>query len=271
VPSRSRVSSIYRVIQPIAARRHRHGPAVHALTAFVGRDNEMRLVLEKWESAREGAGQLVLVTGEPGIGKSPLAEEFRAHIKEDAHLWIDGAGEQFFESTPFHAVTQILGQGFGWRGDESAEERTIQLERSLELAGLKLEEAVPLFAEMLNLPIPQKYPPLLFAPDQKRKRLLSNLLSWVLNLARLQPMVIAIEDMHWVDPSTLELMHTLSEQAATAPLMLLFTADAALYRAAGVSGPMAGASPPCADHAASPQRQPYARDGHGRGRPGSLG
>jgi class 3 adenylate cyclase len=100
---------LYRVIQPIAARRHRHGPAVHALTAFVGRDNEMRLVLEKWESAREGAGQLVLVTGEPGIGKSPLAEEFRAHIKEDAHLWIDGAGEQFFESTPFHAVTQILG------------------------------------------------------------------------------------------------------------------------------------------------------------------
>jgi class 3 adenylate cyclase/tetratricopeptide (TPR) repeat protein len=215
---------LYRVIQPIAARRHRHGPAVHALTAFVGRDHDMRLVLEKWERAREGAGQLVLVTGEPGIGKSRLAEEFRARIKEDAHLWIDGAGEQFFESTPFHAVTQILGQGFGWRGDESAEQRTIQLERSLELAGLKLDEAVPLFAEMLNLPIPQKYPPLLFAPDQKRKRLLSNLLSWVLNLARLQPMVIAIEDMHWVDPSTLELMHTLSEQAATAPLMLLCTA-----------------------------------------------
>src|SRR5260370_6187886 len=94
----------------------------------------------------------------------------------------------------------------------------------MELGGLKVGEEVALFGEMLNLPIAQKYPPLLFAPDQKRKRLLSNLASWVLNLARLQPMVIAIEDMHWVDPSTLELMHTLSEQAATARLMLLCTA-----------------------------------------------
>src|SRR5258708_27487203 len=77
---------------------------------------------------------------------------------------------------------------------------------------------------MLNLPIPQKYPPLLFAPDQKRKRLLANLATWVLNLVRVQQMVIAMEDMHWVDPSTLELMHTLAEQAATAPLILICTA-----------------------------------------------
>ncbi|MGA7873993.1 MAG: AAA family ATPase [Candidatus Binatus sp.] len=214
---------LYRVIQPIAVRRRRHDSAVRALTPFVGRDDEIRLVLGRWESAREGAGQLVLVMGEPGIGKSRLVEEFRARIKDDPHLWIESAGEQFFESTPFHAVTQILDQGLGWSGDESTEERTSQLERSLELAGMKLVEAVPLIAEMLNLPIPQKYPPLLFAPDQKRKRLLANLATWVLNAARLQPIVIAIEDLHWVDPSTLELMQTLAEQAATAPLLLLCT------------------------------------------------
>ena len=89
---------------------------------------------------------------------------------------------------------------------------------------MKLVEAVPLIAEMLNLPIPEKYPPLMFAPDQKRKRLLAALAGWVFGATRTQPLVLALEDLHWVDPSTLELQHTLAEQAATAPLMLLFTA-----------------------------------------------
>ena len=215
---------LYRAIQPLTVRRHAHRSAVHALTTFVGRDTEIRLTLNRWERAREGKGQLVLITGEPGIGKSRLVDEFRARVKDDPHLWIDCAGEQIFQSTPFHAVTQMLDQGLASRGDESLEQRASQLERSLELAGMKLDEAVPLIAEMLNLPIPQKYPPLLFAPDQKRKRLLATLATWVLNVSRLQPMVIAMEDVHWADPSTLELMQTLAEQAATAPLMLLCAA-----------------------------------------------
>ena len=165
---------LYRAIQPSVVRRRTRGAAARALTPFVGRDDEMRLLLSRWERAREGEGQLVLVVGEPGIGKSRLIEEFRARIKPDPHLWIECAGEQFFENTPFHAVTQMLNQGLGWRGDESKEERVIQLERSLELSGMKLGEAVPLIAEMLNLPIPEKYPPLMFAPDQKRKRLLAD-------------------------------------------------------------------------------------------------
>ena len=215
---------LYRVIQASVVRRRTHGAITRGLTPFVGREDEMRLALSRWERVREGEGQLVLVVGEPGIGKSRLVEEFRARIKDDPHLWIECAGEPFFENTPFHAVTQILDQGLGWRGDESKEERLSRLERSLELAGMKLGEAVPLIAEMLSLPIPEKYPPLMFAPDQRRRRLLANLALWVLNIARLQPVVIAMEDLHWVDPSTLELTQMLVEQGATAPLMLLYTA-----------------------------------------------
>src|SRR5262249_52446473 len=114
-------------------------------------------------------------------------------------------------------------QGLGWSGDESPAERVAQLERRLEGAGLKLGEAAPLIAELLNLPSPDKYPPLMCASDQRRKRLLANLSAWVLNLARLQPVLMAMEDLHWVDPSTLELAQMLVEQAATAPLMLLCT------------------------------------------------
>ena len=96
------------------------------------------------------------MVGEPGIGKSRLVEEFRARIRDNPHLWVECGGDEFSRSTPFQAVTQILNQGLGWRGDESPTERIAQLERGLELAGLKLGEAVPLIAEMLGLPIPDK-------------------------------------------------------------------------------------------------------------------
>src|SRR5262249_31999832 len=166
---------LYRPIQPTVARRRTHRPAASVQTPFVGRDEDMRLLLSRWERVREGQGQLVLVTGEPGIGKSRLVEEFRSRIRDDPHVWVECAGEQLFQSTPFHAVTRILDQGLGWRGDESPEDRVILLESRLERAGLKLAEAVPLIAEMLSLPMPDKYPALMFAPEQKLKRLVANL------------------------------------------------------------------------------------------------
>ena len=176
-----------RVIQPSVTRRRTHGAAVRALTPFGGREDEMRLLLNRWERTHEGRGQLVLVVGEPGIGKSRLVDEFRARIRDNPHVWVECAGDRLSQSTPFHAVTEILNQGLGWRGDESPTERVVQLERNLELAGLTLGEAVPLVAEMLGLPIPNKYPALVFAPDQQRRRLLATLAAWVLNAARVQP------------------------------------------------------------------------------------
>src|SRR5215472_9634043 len=214
---------LYRVIQPTVVRRLVLGGASRVLTPFIGRDEEMRLLLSRWERAREGRGQVVLMVGEPGIGKSRMVEEFRSRIKQHPHLWVECAGEQFFESTPFHTVIEMLDQGLGWRGVESAAERTNYLERSLELFGMKLGEALPLIAEMLDLPIPEKYPPLMIAPDQKRRRLLAALVGWVFGATRMQPLVIALEDMHWADPSTLELIQMLVDQCATAPLMLLLT------------------------------------------------
>jgi class 3 adenylate cyclase/tetratricopeptide (TPR) repeat protein len=215
---------LYRVVGPSVARGSMRNTAIRGRTTFVGREDEIGLALSRWESARDGEGQLVLVVGEPGIGKSRLVEEFRGRIKGDGHLWIECAGERFFESTPFHAVTRILDQGLGRQGDESQDERIERLERTLQLTGVKLNEALPLIAEMLELPVPEKYPPLMLAPDQRRKRLLVSIVSWILNRSRLQPVVIVVEDMQWVDPSSLELMQMLVEHGATAPLLLLYTA-----------------------------------------------
>jgi class 3 adenylate cyclase/tetratricopeptide (TPR) repeat protein len=214
---------LYRVIQPSAARRRVHRSA-HAAARFVGREDEIALLMNRWERARQGRGQVVTVIGEPGIGKSRMVEEYREHIKNHLHLWVECGGEPFFEKTPFHPVTEMLNHGLGWRGDESPEERLGILERSLNVFGMNPSEAVPLIGEMLNLPVSEKYPPSALAPDQKRKRLLTALAEWVFGATGTQPMVIAAEDMHWVDPSTLELMQMLVEQSASHRLILLFTA-----------------------------------------------
>ncbi len=215
---------IFRAVSAGLARGRGRSFSAHELAPFVGRDDEMHLLLSRWKRVRDGQGQLVIVTGEPGIGKSRLMEEFRRHIKGEPHLWIECACALFFANSPFHAVTQMLDQGLGWRGDESPQERVSVLERVLELSGMKTGDAVPLIAEMLNLPIPEKYPALSFSAEQRRRRLLGLLAAWVFSATGNQPLVIVMEDLHWVDPSTVELIQTLVEQGATAPLMLLCTA-----------------------------------------------
>ena len=99
---------LYRVVQPSGVRgRLQAAAATRGLTPFVGREDELRLLMNRWERAVEGEAQVALIIGEAGIGKSRLVEEFRARIRDDPHLWIESAGEPFFENSPFHAVTQI--------------------------------------------------------------------------------------------------------------------------------------------------------------------
>ncbi|HKC31084.1 MAG TPA: hypothetical protein VKB74_05085, partial [Burkholderiales bacterium] len=98
------------------------------------------------------------------------------------------------------------------------------LEASLAATGIEIDEGVPLIAALLGLPLGDKYPPLRMPPDQQRKRLLATLVAWTIGFAKAQPLVLATEDLHWADPSTLELHQLLVEQGATAPLMLLYTA-----------------------------------------------
>jgi class 3 adenylate cyclase/tetratricopeptide (TPR) repeat protein len=216
---------LYRVIQPSGVRgRLEAATAARTLTPFVGREDELRLLMNRWEHALDSEGQVALIIGEAGIGKSRLVQRFREQIAGAPHTWVEAAAGAFFQNTPFYAVTEMLRELLAWRGDESAEEQVAQLETRLELAGLKPAEALPLIAPLLNLPIPAKYPPLSLSPEQQRRRLLAALVEWALGVARVQSTIIAIEDLHWADPSTLELLQLLVEQGTTARLLLLYTA-----------------------------------------------
>src|SRR4029453_16786908 len=111
-----------------------------------------------------------------------------------------------------------------WRADEPSGDQLAQLESRLEVAGLKPAEVVPLIAPLVNLPLPASYPPSPFTTEQQRRRLLATLVEWVLATTRMQPLIVATEDLHWADPSTLELTQILVEQGAAARLLLLYTA-----------------------------------------------
>jgi tetratricopeptide (TPR) repeat protein len=194
------------------------------MTPFIGREDELRLLMNRWERVREGEGQVVTIIGEAGIGKSRLVQRFQEEIAANPNTWLECATAPFFQNTPFYAIADMLLQSFHWNANQGTDERLTALAASLGLAGVNPNEAVPLIAPLLELPVDAKYPLLSIPPDQQRKRLLAALVAWTFGAARAQPLVIATEDLHWADPSTLELIQLLVEQGATAPLMLLYTA-----------------------------------------------
>jgi class 3 adenylate cyclase len=214
---------LFRVIRPSGARGHLAASAVRGLTPFVGREDELRTLLNRWELAREGEGQVVLISGEAGIGKSRLVRQFRERLAATPHSWIKSELSPYLQNTPFAPVADMIEQALGVGSSDSVEAKLVQLEQNLEQVGLKPAEALPLLAPLLNLQAPEKYLPLTLTPEQQRKRLLATLTGWLLGMARVQPLVMVLEDLQWSDPSTLEFHQSSIEQGATVPLLLLYT------------------------------------------------
>jgi class 3 adenylate cyclase/tetratricopeptide (TPR) repeat protein len=211
---------LYRVVRPSGIRsRFEVAAAAGGLTAFVGREDELRSLLTRWERTREGSGQVVVIIGEAGIGKSRLVRQFREAIADTPHTWLEGGTATFFQNTPFYPISETLRRFTSENQDPVA-----GLASRLHAAGLAPTETIPLLAPLLNLPLPSEYSPSTLPPDQQRRRLFAALVQWLLGSAQRQPLISVIEDLHWADPSTLELIQLLSEQGATARLMLLYTA-----------------------------------------------
>jgi class 3 adenylate cyclase/tetratricopeptide (TPR) repeat protein len=213
---------VFQVIRPTRT-RGKLG-AAHGLTLFVGREEELWLLLSRWERTREGEGQLALIMGEPGIGKSRLVAEFHDCLRDTPHIWMESAGEQIFENTPFHAIIEMLSRWLELQDATNTVEQYERMERALSSAGLNVAEIAPLIADLLQLPASERYPASTITSEQKRRRLLAALSGWVLGAASRQPLVMVVEDLHWLDPSTLELLQLLAEQGTRVPLMLLYTA-----------------------------------------------
>ncbi len=208
---------LFRIVRTSSGRRR---GGVRALTPFVGREEELDLLARRWERARAGEGQLVLIVGEPGLGKSRLIEEFHARLAETPHTWVEWSASQLLQNTPLHPIAEWGRLRFG--ADAPAEQRLADLEGTLRLIGLDPIEHTPLLAPLVDIPLPPGREATL-APEELRHRQLAAFVAWVLAGARSQPVVLAFEDLQWADPTSLDVLRALAERGGHAPLFLIAT------------------------------------------------
>ena len=191
------------------------------LTPLVGRDDEMTMLLRRWERARQGDGQLVMIVGEPGLGKSRLIEEFHNRLRDTPHTWVEWSCSQLLQNTPLHPIAEWGRARFGG-AEVPAERRLTELESALAQVKLDPAENVSLLAPLLDIPLSQARTPAL-AAEELRRRQLAALTNWVMASAKVQPIVLAFEDLHWADPTTLDVLRGIAERGALAPLFIVTT------------------------------------------------
>jgi class 3 adenylate cyclase len=192
------------------------------LTPLVGREEEIAMLMRRWGRARQGDGQLVLIVGEPGLGKSRLIEEFHTRLRETPHTWVEWSCSQLLQNTPLHPIAEWGRQRFGG-ADVSAEQRLADLDSSLVQVKLDPVENTVLLAPLLDIPLPTGSANTL-PPEELRRRQLAAVTNWVMAAARVQPVVLTVEDLHWADPTTLDVLRGIAERGARSPLYVLITA-----------------------------------------------
>jgi hypothetical protein len=202
---------LFRIVRASGAGRR---GGARALTPFVGREEELGLLARRWESAQSGEGQLVLIVGEPGLGKSRLIEEFHARLAETPHTWVEWSASQLLQNTPLHPIADWGRLRFGV--DAPAEQRLADLDGTLRQIGLDPAEHAPLLAPLVDISLPFSRA-LDIQPEELRRRQLAAMTAWVLAGARSQPVVLAFEDLQWADPTSLDLLRALSERGSHPP------------------------------------------------------
>ncbi|MBV8335112.1 MAG: AAA family ATPase, partial [Alphaproteobacteria bacterium] len=188
---------------------------------IVGREAEIESLLQTWRLAIAGRGQVVNIIGEAGIGKSRLINEFRRRMVGERHIWLEGGGTHFFKNTPFHAIAQMIKRALDPAGRASPAEFRGRLESALEEVGIGASEALLLIMEMLGPSNSEPPKTLSGTPAERRTRLVSTLADWLVITAQRIPLVIVLEDLHWLDPSSLELIGVIVGKVKNLPVLIL--------------------------------------------------
>jgi class 3 adenylate cyclase/predicted ATPase len=194
-----------------------------ATTPLVGREKEIDLLIHRWELAKRGDGQVVLISGEPGIGKSRIAQTVLERISTEPHTRLRYfCSPHHQDSALYPSITQ-LGRAAGFRREDTSEQRLAKLEAVLSQGTNDPSEAVPLLADLLAIPIGDRYAPLNLTPQKRKEKTLNAQVAQVEGLAARQPVLMVFEDVHWSDPTTLESLDLLVDQVTRLRVLLIIT------------------------------------------------
>jgi class 3 adenylate cyclase len=195
------------------------------LTPLVGRDQEIGLLRERWTQVKGGLGQVVLLSGEAGIGKSRLVQVLTAQVATEPQAWLTPCQcSPYHQHSTLYPLIELLERVvLRFDREESPLQKLGKLEGFLVRYGLPLAEDMPLLAALLSLPLPADCAPLTVSPEQQKQKTLQGLLALLLRIAAQHPVLFVMEDLHWVDPSTLEFLSLLVDQGPTARILALCT------------------------------------------------
>ena len=193
------------------------------LTPLVGREHELAMLMERWTWAKDGDGQVVLIAGEAGIGKSRLLRALREELGGEPHVTLRHFCSPYHTNSALHPIIAQLEHAAGFAPADEAADKLAKLEALLGQATTQLDEAVPLIGGLLGVPFDGRYAALKLGPQRQKQRTLEVLIEQLAGLARTQPVLELYEDVHWVDPSTLELLDLLVERVRRLPALVVLT------------------------------------------------
>jgi len=215
---------MYRVLHESGTQTRLDVAATRGLTPLVGRRKEVALLLDLWGQVKKGRSQVVELSGEAGIGKSRLVQVVKDYVADEPHTRWECRCSPYYQHTAWYPLIDLFHRTLHWQADDTPDDKLEKLEHALCQYSLALGESVPLLANLLSLPLPEeRYPPLVLSPQRHRQKTLEAILAMLLELAEQQPVLLIMEDLHWVDPSTLEFLSLVVDQARTTSLCTLLT------------------------------------------------
>ena len=217
-------AQVWRVVSERDVESRYDAKRVGGRLPLVGRQEELGLLVRAWEATKEQHGQVVLIQGEAGIGKSRLVAALREQVAGEAYMWVANRCSPYHVNSTLYPVIENIKRVMGWKREDSAEAKLEKLEALLTKQSLPREEAVPLYAELMSLPLPKgRYVPLALSAKQKREQILDGLAGWLLEEAEQRPVFQVWEDLHWADPTTLELLGLYIDQSPTVSMLNAMT------------------------------------------------
>jgi predicted ATPase/class 3 adenylate cyclase len=218
--------TLYRVVGESTVQSRFEAAVQTGLTPLVGRAEELALLQRRWDQAKAGAGHVVLLSGEPGIGKSRLVQELKEHVITEGARRIEFRCSPYHQNSAFYPIIDHLQRLLHFAREDSPEAKLKKLEdaRVGTYGHTPLQsDAVPLLAALLSLPHPDGYPPITVSPQKQKVRTQAALVAWLVEEAEQAAVFCTWEDLHWADPSTLEVLTLLLDQVPTTRLLMLLT------------------------------------------------